>query len=236
MTDIPAPGDLSAFLLQLSPDNTALADVIRKATELKSTELLPEIRLYQASEITPLWQATEDLLNKAEIEPPYWAFAWVGGQAMARLLLDRPELVVGRRILDFACGGGVAAIAAMKAGAAGVLAVDIDPLATAATRANALANGVVVETLAADIVNGPIPDCDLLIAGDVCYDARMTAHILPWLRQVAAAGITVLLGDPGRAYVPTSGIEPVAEYRVPTSVAIEDKNSRDTRLWRLLGA
>lgn len=232
----PAAGDLSAFLLELSPENTALADVIRAATELMPTELLPEILLYQATEITPLWQATEDLLKKVEIEPPFWAFAWAGGQATARLLLDRPELVAGRRVLDFACGGGIASIAAMKAGAASVLAVDIDPLAIAATRANAAANGVVVETLAADLVGGPLPDCDLLMAGDVCYDARMTAHILPWLRQVAASGITVLLGDPGRAYVPTSGIELAGEYRVPTTTAIEDRAFRDTKLWRLLAA
>jgi predicted nicotinamide N-methyase len=232
----PAAGDLSSYLLELSPENTALADVIRAVTELKPTDLLPEILLYQATEITPLWQATEDLLRTAEIEPPYWAFAWAGGQATARLLLDRPELVAGRRIVDFACGGGVASIAAMKAGATSVLAVDIDALAVAATRANAAANGVVVETLTADLVGGAMPECDLLMAGDVCYDARMTAHILPWLRQVAASGITVLLGDPGRAYVPSSGIELMGEYRVPTTTAIEDKAFRDTKLWRLIAA
>nr|WP_221244367.1 50S ribosomal protein L11 methyltransferase [Neoroseomonas alkaliterrae] len=195
--------------------------------------MVPEIALHLASEITPIWQATEAWLAERNIEPPFWAFAWPGGQATARLLLDEPARVAGRRVLDFAAGCGIAAIAAARAGAALVEAAEIDPLALAAVRLNAALNGVRVETPEGDIVGAPCR-WDVILAGDVCYEAPMTAHILPWLRAMAASGAEVLLADPGRAYLPREGLEPLARHAVPTTLELEDRTLREVVLYRLL--
>nr|WP_246522904.1 50S ribosomal protein L11 methyltransferase [Neoroseomonas eburnea] len=195
--------------------------------------MVPEIALHLASEITPIWQATETWLAERNIEPPFWAFAWPGGQATARLLLDEPARVAGKRVLDFAAGCGIAAIAAARAGATLVEAAEIDPLALAAVRANAVLNGVEVATPEGDIVGAP-NRWDVVLAGDVCYEAPMTAHILPWLRRLAAAGVEVLLADPGRAYLPREGLEPLARHAVPTTLELEDRTLREVTIHRLL--
>jgi predicted nicotinamide N-methyase len=196
---------------------------------------VPELALHLATEITPIWRATEDWLAQHNIEPPFWAFAWPGGQALARLLLDEPARAAGKRVLDFAAGCGIAALAAAHAGAARVEAAEIDPLAAAAIRLNAAANGLAVEAIAEDLVGAP-GRWDLILAGDVCYEAPMTAHILPWLRGLAAAGAEVLLADPGRAYLPREGLAPLATFRVPTTRELEDREERVVTIHRLIGA
>jgi predicted nicotinamide N-methyase len=208
-------------------------EFVRAHTAIAAAPLVPEIALHLASEITPIWQATEAWLAERNIEPPFWAFAWPGGQATARLLLDEPARVAGRRVLDFAAGCGIAAIAAARAGAALVEAAEIDPLALAAVRLNAALNGVQVATPDGDIVGAPCR-WDVILAGDVCYEAPMTAHILPWLRAMAAAGAEVLLADPGRAYLPREGLEPLARHAVPTTLELEDRTLREVVLYRLL--
>ncbi len=206
---------------------------VRAHTAVGRAPLVPEIALHLASEITPIWQATEDWLRERNIEPPFWAFAWPGGQATARLLLDDPARVAGKRVLDFAAGCGIAAVAAAMGGATLVEAAEIDPLALAAVRVNAALNGVAVATPDGDIV-GAACRWDVILAGDVCYEAPMTAHILPWLRGMAAAGAEVLLADPGRAYLPREGLEPVARHAVPTTLELEDRAQREVTLFRLL--
>jgi predicted nicotinamide N-methyase len=201
-------------------------------TTVARAPLVPEIALHLATEITPIWQATEDWLREKNIEPPFWAFAWPGGQATARLLLDEPRRVAGKRVLDFAAGCGIAAIAAAKSSAARVEAAEIDRLALAAIRLNAVLNGVAVETPEGDIVGA---ECrwDVILAGDVCYEAPMTAHILPWLRAMAAR-CEVWVADPGRAYLPGQGLEPMARHAVPTSLELEDRTLREVTIFRLL--
>ncbi len=199
-------------------------------TQLATAPLVPEILLHLATEITPIWQATELFLTQANIEPPFWAFAWPGGQALARYVLDHPMEVAGRRVLDFAAGGGIAAIACAMAGAATVEAAEIDPMAGAATRLNARANQVQVGAVSTDLV-GAACRWDLILCGDVCYEAPMTAHILPWLRQMTASA-TVWIADPGRTYLPI-GMEAFARYDVPTTRELEDREVRHTALYTL---
>lgn len=208
-------------------------DFVRAHTTIARPALVPEIALHLATEITPIWQATETWLAERNIEPPFWAFAWPGGQATARLLLDEPARVAGKRVLDFAAGCGIAAIAAARAGAARVEAAEIDPLALAAVRVNAALNGVVVATPEGDVVGAPCR-WDVILAGDVCYEAPMTAHILPWLRAMAAAGAEVLLADPGRAYLPREGLQPMFHLAVPTTLELEDRTLREVTISRLL--
>jgi predicted nicotinamide N-methyase len=208
-------------------------DFIRAHTEIGRAALVPEIALHLASEITPIWRATEEWLRQQNIEPPFWAFAWPGGQATARHLLDHPETVRGKRILDFAAGCGIAAIAASMSGAAEVEAAEIDPLARAACRLNAVLNGVRIATPGGDVV-GDARRWDMILCGDVCYEAPMTAHILPWLRRMAAEGAEVWLADPGRAYLPREGLEPLATHAVATTLELEDRTERVVTIARLL--
>lgn len=208
-------------------------DFIRAQTAVAHAPLVPEIALHLATEITPIWQASEAFLAAHGVEPPFWAFAWPGGQALARAILDAPETVRGLSVLDFAAGCGIAAIAAAKAGAARVEASEIDPLAAEAVRLNAALNGVAVESRAEDVVGQPAR-WDVILAGDVCYEAPMTAHILPWLRAMAAAGVRVLLADPGRAYLPREGLAPLSRHAVPTSLELEDRTLREVTIARLL--
>jgi predicted nicotinamide N-methyase len=210
------------------PDPVAF---IRANTVLSTAPLVLEISLYLATEITPIWQATEDWLRERALEPPFWAFAWPGGQALARHVLDHPGLVAGRRVLDFAAGGGIAAIACARAGAASVEAAEIDDLAQAAIRLNAEVNGVGVTVAAGDVV-GAARRWDVILCGDVCYEAPMTAHILPWLRAMARDA-EVWIADPGRAYLPKAGLSPIARYLVPTSLELEDRTEREVVLYRL---
>lgn len=212
---------------------TSAEAFIAAHTAIAHAPLVPEIALHLATEITPIWQATETWLAEEGIEPPFWAFAWPGSIVTARLLLDEPGRVRGRRVLDFAAGCGLAGIAAAMAGAAHVEAAEIDPLALAATRLNAALNGVTVETLAGDVVGQPCR-WDTVLAGDVCYEAPMTGHILPWLRSLAEAGAEVLLADPGRAYLPRAGLTPLLRRLVPTTRELEDREAREVTLYRLL--
>ncbi len=206
------------------------AAFIRAHAAPASAPLVPELVLHLAAEVTPLWQATEDWLAARNVAPPFWAFAWPGGQALARHVLDHPGLVAGRRVLDFAAGCGIAALACARAGAAAVEASEIDPLARAAIALNAAANGITV-TLAADVVGAPCR-WDVILCGDVCYEAPMTGRILPWLR-VMARQAEVVVADPGRAYLPTAGLIAFARYIVPTTRELEDRETREVTLYRL---
>ncbi len=195
--------------------------------------LLPGIRLHLATEITPIWHATEALLAEANIPPPFWAFPWAGGQALARYVLDRPELVAGKRILDFGAGSGLVGIAAAKAGAASVLAADIDPVACLVIGLNAALNDVAIETTDRDVIDAPV-GADIVLVGDMCYERPLAERLTAWLRLEAARGILVLLGDPGRTYRPAEGLEERARYTVPTSLELEDRETREGVVWRLL--
>ena len=206
---------------------------IRTQTAISEAPLLPGLRLHLATEITPIWQASEGFLRQHGMEPPFWAFAWPGGQALGRALRDAPAMVQGRRVLDFAAGCGVAAIVAAQCGAVLVEAAEIDPLAVAAIGMNAALNGVAITVLGADVVGSPCR-WDVILAGDVCYEAPMTAHILPWLRAMAAAGAEVLVADPGRAYLPREGMQVISSHAVPTSLELEDRPERVVTIARLL--
>jgi predicted nicotinamide N-methyase len=217
--------------LAVVPALAGAAAFVAAQTTLGRVSLVPEIVLHLASEITPIWQATESWLAERNVDPPFWAFAWPGGQALARHVLDQPSSVAGRRVLDFAAGGGIAAIACALAGAASVEAAEIDNLARAAIALNAAANRVTVPVPNHDIIG---TECrwDVILCGDVCYEAPMTAHILPWLRRMAGQ-CEVWLADPGRAYLPRDGLTAFADYCVPTSLELEDKTERQVTLYRV---
>lgn len=209
---------------------------IRANTALEAPAMVPEFKLWLASEYVPIWQATEAWLEEQNIDPPYWAFCWPGGQAVARYLLDNPRLVAGKRVIDFAAGSGVSSMAAAKAGAAAVVANDIDELSLIAARLNAEANGLAVDTSSADWLAGADgdPEADVVIAGDVCYEREMSVRALGWLRGHAARGRLVLLGDPGRNYFSAQGLEECARYEIPTSLQLENRGMRETVVWRVL--
>lgn len=205
-------------------------------TAVTAPQLVPEIRLRLATEVTPLWQATADTLDDNGVEPPFWAFAWPGGQAVARHILDHPGIVAGRRVLDVASGSGIAAIAAARAGAASVTANDIDPWAVAAIALNAALNDVDLAVTGDDLLgDAPNGAWDVILAGDVFYDRAMAARMAPWLAARAGDGSVVLIGDPSRAYLPKAGLACVARYDVPTSLELEDSEVRVTRVWTLEG-
>ena len=209
---------------------------IARNTALETPAMVPEFRLWLATEYVPIWQATEAWLEAQNVDPPYWAFCWPGGQAVARYLLDHPTLVEGKRVIDFAAGSGVSSMAAARAGAASVVANDIDALSLVAARLNATANGLVLETSSEDWLAGSdgAPDADVVIAGDVCYEREMSVRALAWLRGHAAKGRLVLLGDPGRNYFSAQGLEELARYEIPTSLQLENRGMRETVVWRVL--
>lgn len=206
---------------------------IRSQTTLASPPLTPEIKLHLATEITPIWEATETTLAANNLPPPYWAFAWPGGQALTRFLLDNADRVRGKRVLDFAAGSGLSAIGAAMTGADRVSANEIDDFAIEAILLNAATNNVALEVLRHDLV-GRNEGWDIVLAGDVCYERPMADRVIPWLRSLARAGVTVLMGDPGRAYLPAQGLVEVASYEVPTSKELEDRELRVTRVLRLM--
>jgi len=216
-----------------------MAAFIVANTEVTTAPLVPEIRLRLATAMVPIWQASEETLQTLGIEPPYWAFCWPGSQALARLLLDEPGRARARRVLDMAAGCGVAAIAAARCGAAASTANEIDPMALAAITLNAALNGVAVgleprDLPGEDAAGLPVRgDWDLILAGDVCYQQGMAERVTGWLRRQAERGAEVLLADPGRNFLPTAGLEPVASFSVPTSLDLEDKESKQTVVWRL---
>lgn len=209
---------------------------ISAQTRPTAASLVPELQLYLATEVTPLWHATETTLATLNLPPPYWAFAWPGGQALARYLLDHAEIARGRRVLDFASGCGIAAIAAAKAGAR-VTASEIDRVAAAALGMNAALNAVTLTVVGTDLTagdpGGAENDWDVVLAGDVFYERPMAERVEPWLRALARRGATVLVADPGRAYLPKGGLEELARYVVPTSRDLEDRLSRETLIYRL---
>jgi predicted nicotinamide N-methyase len=209
---------------------------VRRNTAITALPLVPEIRLYLATEVTPIWLATEETLARSGLPPPFWAFAWPGGQALARYLLDHPDEVAGRSVLDFGAGSGLIAIAAAKAGAASVLAAEIDQFAGAAISANATLNDVEIAVQTADLLGTANSRWDVVTAGDVCYERPMAERAIAWLRMLAARGTLVLLGDPGRAYLPAEGLIERARYLVPTSRELEDRETRETVVWEVLPA
>jgi predicted nicotinamide N-methyase len=205
---------------------------VRANTAVAAAPLVPEIRLHLATEITPLWHATEASLARDQLPPPYWAFAWAGGQALARHILDHPELVRGRRVLDFGAGSGLVAIAVAKAGGC-VTAAEIDPFAQAAIRLNAGLNGVDVAIESADVIDLEAVPWEVVLAGDMCYERPLAERLTAWLRKLATQGVDVLLGDPGRAYLPAAGLVALARYTVPTTLELEDRLIREGVVWRM---
>jgi predicted nicotinamide N-methyase len=214
-----------------SPPHAAEA-FIRANTVLAAAPHVPEIQLHLATQITPIWQATETWMAEHNVEPPFWAFAWPGGQALARHILDNPALVAGKRVLDFAAGGGITAIACAMAGALSVEASEIDDLALAAVGLNAIANNVPVGQ--AHNVVGAACRWDLILCGDVCYEAPMTGRIMPWL-AIMAHSSEVWIADPGRAYLPKAGLTRLATYQIETTLELEDSTSREVGIYRLAG-
>jgi predicted nicotinamide N-methyase len=207
---------------------------IRANTALLSPLLVPELKLHLAHEALPLWEKTEEALAEEGVPPPYWAFAWAGGQALARYVLDNPETVAGKSVLDFAAGSGLVAIAAMRAGASSALANEIDLLALAAIEANAAVNGVAVATIAEDLLSGATPGAwETILVGDAFYEKPLADRLLPWLHIHVRRGAHVLVGDPGRSYFPTSGLTRLAIYEVPVTRALEDSEIKRTSVWRL---
>ncbi len=198
-------------------------------TALIAPPLVPEVRLHLAVEIMPLWRRTEEDLHAMGVPPPYWAFAWAGGQALARYVLDHPEIVRGKSVLDFGSGSGAVAIAAAKAGARSVLAADTDAYAAAAIALNAKANGAAVSVTTDDMI-GSREIFDVILCGDVCYEKPLAERLLAWLGD---SGADVLLGDPGRSYFPKSGVERLALYHVETTRELEDSDIRETGVYRV---
>jgi predicted nicotinamide N-methyase len=207
--------------------------VIRANTRPKVVPGLEPLQLWQADELTPLWEATEADLQARRMGPPFWAFPWAGGQAVCRYLLATPELVEGRSVLDLAAGSGMIAILAAKLGAARAAANDIDPYCEAAVALNANLNGVQVDWLAGDLLGRAPPAFDVIVAGDVFYEAEMAKRFLAFLQDAHAAGALVLVGDPGRTYFPRSAFTQVAEYEVATTREIESMTIKTARVWRL---
>jgi predicted nicotinamide N-methyase len=193
--------------------------------------LLPEIRLHQASEPISVWQRTETATGRTGLDPPFWAFAWAGGQALARYLLDHPERVRGRPVIDIASGSGLVAIAAARAGAAAVTAYDIDPLAVAAIALNAAANDVTVLAVGADILADEVAGTEVLLVADAFYERGLAGRVTRFLARGQARGADVLVGDFGRAYLPRDRLSPLARYDVPGLAAVEDNDVKRTTIW-----
>jgi len=209
-------------------------DFIVANTRLQRPPHTPEIRLHLADEITPIWKLTEEALEGIGLPPPFWAFAWAGGQALARYLIDTPGTVAGKSVIDFASGSGLVGIAARLAGARDVLCADIDAYCEAAVALNAQANGVACGFTAEDLLDAPAPGwAQVIAAGDICYEKPLAERVLAWLAAARAAGATVLIGDPGRSYFPRSGLTKLAEYQVPTTRELEDMAVKKTCVWAL---
>ena len=209
-------------------------EIIRTGTRLGYVPLVPEIRLHQASEPISLWQRTELAAGRTGLDPPFWAFAWAGGQALARYVLDHPEAVAGRRAIDIASGSGLVAIAAAKAGAAAVTAYDVDPLAIAAITVNAGANRVAVPAVCADVLDegGPLPpDTELVLVADAFYERDLADRVTRFLERARTRGVAVLVGDFGRAYLPRDRLRPLATYDVSGLRVLEGSDVRRTTVW-----
>lgn len=206
---------------------------VRAETVLRPVAMVPEVSLHVADEAVPLWHRTEEELGEMGLPPPFWAFAWAGGQALARFILDEPQRVAGRSVLDFASGSGLVGIAAAQAGARAVTCADIDRFSLAAIGVNAGANGVTVVTCARDLI-GRDEGWDVILAGDICYERDLAARVFDWLLALRARGAEVLIGDPGRSYLPKDRLEKLAEYGVPVTRELEDMEIKRTSVWRPL--
>ena len=219
----------------LGPD--AARALVLACTAPASVPLVPEVVLHQGAAVVPLWEQVERATGRTGSAPPFWAYPWAGGQALARHVLDHPEEVTGRRVLDVASGSGLVAVAAALAGAASVTAVEVDELAVAATGLNAAANGAVVDAVLRDVLGGDgseVGGAEVVLAGDVFYERAMAERVLPFLRRAASRGATVLVGDPGRAYLPASGLDRLAVHEVPVVAELEDAATRVTTVWQVL--
>ena len=202
-------------------------------TRLQAVSHTPEISLYLADEITPIWRLTEEELGEMGVPPPFWAFAWAGGQALARWLLDNPVECKGKSVVDLATGSGLVGIAAAQTGASSVLAADIDPFCEAAVKLNSSANKVILDFTDRNLLDTAPPRVDLICAGDVFYDRPMAEAVLAWLQAARSNGTRVLVGDPGRNHFPKSGLTFLAEYTVPTTRELEDQDVKRSRVWSL---
>lgn len=213
------------------PSIAARQAFIRAQTSVLDVPGLP-LRLYQASEVTPLWLMTEEDMARERLAPPFWAFPWAGGQALARYILDNPAIVAGKRVVDIACGSGLVGIAAARAGAAHVMANDIDPYCEAAVALNAELNTVDVTFRGGDLLSGPPPEADVFLAGDICYEKPMADAMLTFFRRLGAK-CSVYIGDPHRSYFPKDGLRRCADYDITTTADIEDQASKPAAVWKL---
>jgi predicted nicotinamide N-methyase len=214
----------------------ALLEIVRANTRLSAVPLVPEIRIHQASEPIGLWEGTERAIGVTGLDPPFWAFAWAGGRALARYVLDHPEAARGLRVADIASGSGLVAIAAAKAGAAVVTAYDVDPLAATAISLNARANGVTITAATDDIITDAgtsAPEADVVLVADAFYERELASEVTRFLEQARARGSAVLVGDFGRRYLPRDRLEAVATYEVPGLLVLEGSEVKHTTIWTL---
>jgi predicted nicotinamide N-methyase len=209
---------------------------VLRHTRLRPVDGLEPLRLNLADAVLPLWHATQTATGDPDAPLPYWAFAWAGGLAIGQLLHQEPTRVAGLRVLDLGSGSGLCAIAAARAGAARVIASEIDPIATAAIGLNARGNGVRVAISRHDLLEGEIPDnVDVILAGDLWYESGLAARVTAWLLRASGTGITVLVGDPGRRYLPSELLDPIAHYGVRTTTELEDMALKTAGVYRLHG-
>jgi predicted nicotinamide N-methyase len=220
-------------MIRTTQPGASALQIVLTSTQLRPVALVPEIRLHQASEPIGVWERTERAAGRTNLDPPFWAFAWAGGQALARHLLDHPEAVKGRRVIDIASGSGLVAIAAARAGAATVTAYDIDPLAAAAITVNAAANGEAVLPVCADILD-EAPDVDVMLVADAFYERDLAERVMRFLKRGHARGADVLAGDFGRAYLPRDRLRALAAYDVPGLSMLEGSDVKRTTIWTLL--
>lgn len=206
---------------------------VLRHTQLRRVPGLEEIRLHLADEVLPLWRAVQIETGDADAALPYWAFAWAGGLAIGQHLRIQPEIVAGRRVFDLASGSGLCAVAAARAGAAAVTAADIDPFAVAATALNARANGSRISVIQDDVLDDDPPDVEVILAGDCWYEGHLAERVLPWLRRAAARGIEIVVGDPGRRYLPTGELIELAIYQVQTTTELEDLDQKQGRVFAM---
>jgi predicted nicotinamide N-methyase len=218
----------------IEPTPQGRRDFVLANTRPQRPPHTPELELLLADEITPIWRLTEEALEEMGLPPPFWAFAWAGGQALARYVLDTPEVVAGKRVIDFATGSGIVALAAMRAGASRVLAADIDLYCEAAVAENAVRNGVAVDFTVQNLLDAPPPAwAEVILAGDICYEKPLAERVLAWLALARSGGATVLIGDPGRSYFPREGLTKLAEYQVQTTRELEDMEVKKTAVWAM---
>ncbi|MEZ0064124.1 putative nicotinamide N-methyase [Streptacidiphilus sp. MAP12-20] len=217
----------------MSVISSTAAEFIRARTRLVANPFVPEVLLHSADRVFDLWSETDRASGAADAPPPFWAQAWAGGLALARYVLDHPETVAGRSVLDLASGSGLVAIAAAKAGAASVAVSEIDPLALDALALNASANAVTLGPSLGDVLDDDPPAVDVVLVGDAFYERTMATRVLAFLRRAQAAGATALVGDPGRAYLPRTEFDPLATYAVPVQRELEDAETKQTTVWRL---